>query len=157
MTDQDMIRGIEEIPVTRLIRQRPPFVMVDCLRSCDTAGVVTQLTVRPDNMFLDGDGITLSAPGIIENMAQSCAARMGLVSRDGGQDASGDILQGVIGEIRDAVVLRQPRCGETMLTRVSVLEEVFNLSLAEVEVTVEGQTIATARMKIALVGQSDEG
>lgn len=152
MTPQNTSRNMVEIPVTRLIRQRPPFVMLDCLRSCDTAGVVTELTVRSDNLFLDVDGCSLSAPGIIENMAQSCAARMGLVGRDGGQGTCSEILQGVIGEIRDAVVLRQPRCGETMLTRVRVLEEVFNLSLAEVEASVDGQIIAKARMKIALVG-----
>ena len=50
--------------ITTLIPQRPPFVMVDCVLSCEDADAVTQLTVRQDNILLDGE--FLSASGIIE-------------------------------------------------------------------------------------------
>lgn len=132
--------------VIDLIRQRPPFVMIDRISSCDEKGVTTVFTIRHDNIFLDGS--FFSVPGVIENMAQSCAARMGIVNR-GDNDV---IKEGVIGEIRDFVIIRQPLMNEQLVTRVQVIQEVFNLSLAQVEVCINEEVIATAEMKIALIG-----
>lgn len=135
---------LHDIPITSLIPQRPPFVMVDRVLSCDIVTAVTELTVRPDNIFLD-DGL-LSAAGIIENMAQSCAARMGCVNRMNGEA----IKIGFIGDIRDCQILRQPRCEEVMTTHVDIIEDVFNLTLANVTIRIADEVIASARIKIAL-------
>lgn len=134
----------QSIPITDLIPQRPPFVMVDKVLSCDHTIAVTAFTVREDNIFLDD--MKLSPAGIIENMAQSCAARMGCISRLG----SKPIKIGFIGDIRDCHILRQPDCHEVLTTHVEVIEEVFNLTLASVETKIADETIASARMKIAL-------
>lgn len=134
----------QSIPITDLIPQRPPFVMVDKVLSCDNTDAITEFVVREDNIFLDD--MKLSPAGIIENMAQSCAARMGCISRL----SSGPIKIGFIGDIRDCTILRQPDCHETLTTHVEVIEEVFNLTLANVETKVADEVIASARMKIAL-------
>ena len=134
----------QSIPITDLIPQRPPFVMVDKVLSCDNTDAITEFVVREDNIFLDD--MKLSPAGIIENMAQSCAARMGCISRL----SSGPIKIGFIGDIRDCTILRQPDCHETLTTHVEVIEEVFNLTLANVETKVADKVIASARMKIAL-------
>lgn len=135
---------LHDIPITSLIPQRPPFVMVDRVLSCDIVTAVTELTVRPNNIFLD-DGL-LSAAGIIENMAQSCAARMGCVNRMNGEA----IKIGFIGDIRDCQILRQPRREEVMTTHVDIIEDVFNLTLANVTIRIADEVIASARIKIAL-------
>ena len=135
---------LHDIPITSLIPQRPPFVMVDRVLSCDIVTAVTELTVRPDNIFLD-DGL-LSAAGIIENMAQSCAARMGCVNRMNGEA----IKIGFIGDIRDCQILRLPRREEVMTTHVDIIEDVFNLTLANVTIRIADEVIASARIKIAL-------
>ena len=135
----------DNIDILSLIPQRPPFLMVDKLVNC----TCTQLTVRPDNLFVE-DG-HLTALGIFENMAQTCAARIGYVNMQrlaAAPDAEPAI--GVIGDIRNGVINRLPRCHETLSTRIIILEEVFNLTLAELITTVAGETIATARFKIAL-------
>lgn len=134
----------QSILITDLIPQRPPFVMVDKVLSCDNTDAITEFVVREDNIFLDD--MKLSPAGIIENMAQSCAARMGCISRL----SSGPIKIGFIGDIRDCTILRQPDCHETLTTHVEVIEEVFNLTLANVETKVADEVIASARMKIAL-------
>ena len=64
-----------DTPIVRLIPQRHPMIMVDKMLNCDDIDAVAVFTIRQDNILLDDDG--LSAPGIVENMAQSCAARMG--------------------------------------------------------------------------------
>jgi predicted hotdog family 3-hydroxylacyl-ACP dehydratase len=135
---------LHEIPITSLIPQRPPFVMVDRVLSCDLSEAVTEFTVREDNIFLD-DGL-LSPAGIIESMAQSCAARMGCVNRMHGEA----VKIGFIGDIRNCQIIRQPRCQEVLTTHVNIIEDVFNLTLANVTVNAGDEVIATARIKIAL-------
>ena len=69
---------LEQLEMTSLIPQRPPFMMVDKILSCDDTDAVTEFLVRQDNILLDDN--KLSSAGIVENMAQSCAARMGCVN-----------------------------------------------------------------------------
>lgn len=133
-----------DISVTKLIPQRPPFVMVDRVLSCDKKNAVTEFLVREDNIFLDD--MKLSTAGVIENMAQSCAARMGYVNMMKGES----IKIGYIGDIHDCIVMRLPKCHEIIHTHVQIVEEVFHLTLAYVHMEIEGETVASARMKIAL-------
>lgn len=140
----------QDVPITQLIPQRPPFVMVDRIVSCDATDAVAEFTVREDNIFLDD--MLLSAAGIIENMAQSCAARMGCLNILRHED----VQIGFIGDIRDCRILRQPLLGDTVHTTVHILEEVFNLTLAEVSSRIGDEVIASARVKIALVGQASK-
>ena len=135
---------LRDIPITSLIPQRPPFVMVDRVLSCDMTDAVTEFLIREDNIFLDDQ--KLSPAGMIENMAQSCAARMGCINRLKNES----VKLGFIGDIRDCQIIRQPRQNEVVTTLVHVIEDVFSLTLAEVTVSVAEEVIATARIKIAL-------
>lgn len=142
---------LKEIPITRLIPQRPPFVMVDHVVSCDIVDAYTEFEVRADNIFLD-EG-SLSAAGLIEHLAQSCAARMGCINRMNGES----IKIGFIGDIRNCTIHRLPRVGELLTTHVHILEDVFHLTLAEVTARVGDEVIASSRMKIALTDmEADE-
>lgn len=137
--------NLQDIAITTLIPQRPPFVMVDRVLNCDLSDAVIEFEVREDNIFLD-DGM-LAPAGIIENMAQACAARMGCINR-----MRGEVVKiGFIGDIRNCDIMRQPRCGETLTTYVHIVEDVFNMTLAEVCSKVNDEIIASARVKIALV------
>jgi len=136
---------LSNMPITDLIPQRPPFVMVDCLKSCCMTDAVTELTVRSDNIFCE-DG-KLSQPGMLENMAQSCAARMGWLCliRDE------DVKIGMIGEIKDCSFFRQPKVGEIVTTHVHIAEDIFNLTLASAVMRIGEEVVAQTTMKIALV------
>ena len=50
-------RNLETIDVLTLLPQRPPFVMIDRLTHFDEVVTTTQLTVRPDNLFMEDGGI----------------------------------------------------------------------------------------------------
>ena len=136
---------IRDIPIRKLIPQRPPFLLVDRVLSCNQADAVTEFLVSEGHLLLDDDQ-TLSVAGIIENMAQSCAARMGCVDWMRHEP----IKIGFIGDVRDAQILRHPHCQELLRTRVHIIEDVFNLMLAQVTVTAGDETVATALMKIAM-------
>lgn len=128
------------------------MLMVDRVVASDSKGCTTELTVRADCLFVD-DG-ALSAAGVVENMAQSCAVRIGIVNMmlhpTGGGVLPGKRTIGVIGDISDLVVEREPRVGEVLTTEVLIVGEVLALSLAELTARVGDETVATARMKIAL-------
>ncbi|MBQ8988998.1 MAG: pseudouridylate synthase [Prevotella sp.] len=135
---------MEEIEITSLIPQRPPFVMVDKVKSCDETDAVTEFLIREDNIFLD-DG-RLSPAGMIENMAQACAARMGCVNLLKNES----VKIGYIGDIRNLTIIRQARLGEVVSTHVHIILDVLDMTLASVTTKVGEETIAEARIKIAL-------
>lgn len=148
-----MTSGNNSIPdcasldVLELLPQRPPIVMIDRLASCEPACSRSELTVRADNIFCDSDG-QFTACGMMENIAQTCAAHIGYCQLITGQP----IRLGFIGAIRHARVLRQPRVGELLSTQIDVLEDVFGMMLVGASIKADGQTVCECEMKIALSG-----
>ena len=134
----------EEIDILTLIPQRPPFVMVDRLLHFDTQTTITEFEVRADNNFVD-DG-KLSSEGLVENIAQTCAARMGYISLM----SHTPVKVGVIGAISNMTINFLPQCGARLTTRIDLLEEVFQMTLVSASVVVGEEVVASANMKIAL-------
>jgi predicted hotdog family 3-hydroxylacyl-ACP dehydratase len=136
------LRGID---IHTLLPQQEPFVMVDRLIQIDEKSFATETQVKVENIFVD-DGC-LSASGLIENIAQTCAARIGFVNKYILQKG---IQIGFIGAVRNLEILSLPQVGQTITTKVEVVEEVFGMTLAKATVTCEGETLVTTEMKIAL-------
>ena len=133
-----------EIDVLELLPQRPPFVMVDHLTDYSETQSTCCLTVRPDNVFFKNGCLT--APGLIEHIAQTCAARLGYyncyVQKTG-------VRLGFIGEVKDLNILRLPHEGEMIETTIIVVQEIFDVTLVSAEVRVGAEVIATTLLKIA--------
>jgi predicted hotdog family 3-hydroxylacyl-ACP dehydratase len=142
---------LDQFEMTSLIPQRPPFMMVDKILSCDDTDAVTEFFVRQDNILLDDN--KLSSAGIVENMAQSCAARMGCVNLLHNRP----IKLGFIGEIKNLKINRQPMLNDHLITEVHILMDVFDMTLASVYTKVNGEVIAEARMKLASTDIEAEG
>ena len=138
------MRKIEDITLNELLPQRPPFLMIDRLVSCDDTFVMTELTIREDNIFVEDNRLTAS--GLIENIAQTCAARIGYLNLNAG----GTVKIGVIGSITNLDISRTPKTGEKLETLAEVVSEVFQLTLIEAVIKCNGEVIARANMKIAL-------
>ena len=133
-----------EIDVLELLPQRPPFVMVDHLTDYSDTQSACCLTVRADNVFFENGCLT--APGLIEHIAQTCAARLGYyncyVQKTG-------VRLGFIGEVKDLNILRLPHEGEMIETTIIVVQEIFDVTLVSAEVRVGAEVIATTLLKIA--------
>ena len=138
------MRAIQDIPLKELIPQRPPFVMIDRLVSSDAVFSVTELEVRPDNLFVDNGRMT--AAGLVENIAQTCAARIGYIKLNSGET----VKIGVIGSISNLNIARTPNVGEHLVTTIKLLEEVFQVTLVEAMVKSDDEVLAQCNMKIAL-------
>lgn len=138
-------QNLSEIDVLTLLPQRPPFVMIDRLAHFDPVRTVTEFTVSADCLFFS-DG-RLDPCAMVENIAQTCAARMGFLNQ---YVYCEKVKLGFIGGIKNLSVFRAPRLGEKITTTITVVEEVMKLTLVEATVMSGEETIATAEMKIAL-------
>lgn len=138
------MRAIKDIPLNELIPQRPPFVMIDRLLLSDAVYSVTELEVRNDNIFVEDERLTAS--GLIENIAQTCAARIGYINLNNGDT----VKIGVIGSISNLNVTRTPKVGEKLTTTIQLLEEVFNVTMVLASIKIGEEEIVSANMKIAL-------
>ena len=142
---------IKEFDILELLPQRPPFVMVDKLTHYDKTGTRSFFMVREGNLFCFGG--RMEEAGLIENMAQTCAARMGYRARTELQ-SDGMVRVGFIGAIRGITIVRVPLVGEVLTTTVEVKEEIFSTSLVEMKVEVGDEVIASGSMKIFLTDQT---
>jgi len=119
--------------------------MVDKLLFCTRQITKTALTVREENIFVE-NGV-LAEAGLIENIAQTCAARVGDIDNKRGNNS---VKIGFIGVIRNMEIIRLPKVGETLVTQVDLIDEVFQISLVNATVCVEDEIIATCEMKISI-------
>ena len=136
---------LEKIDVLTLLPQRPPFVMIDCLTHFDEVLTVSRFEVRQDNIFME-DGV-LNSCALAENIAQTCAARLGYINTYINKDR---VRLGFIGAIKRLQVLRPARLGEVLTTTVEVMQEVMAVTMVSATVKVGQETIVTAEMKIAM-------
>lgn len=135
---------LRSIDIHTLLPQQEPFVMVGTLTYFERSRIKTELRIPEDNIFVN-DGY-FSAAGIIENMAQTCAARLGYINK---YILLKDIQLGFIGALRDMEVVSLPKVGETIVTEVVIREEVFGMLLADATVMCGNRLIAKTEMKIA--------
>ena len=136
------------IPIETLIPQRPPMVMIDALLHCNRQFTQTSYTVTPDGLFVSNG--QLSATGLVENMAQTTAARMGYLALYG-PHSTGVVRVGVIGSIKNLVVAELPNTGSVLTTSVDLVEELGDLILVKATVACHNQVAAACEMIVSLL------
>ena len=136
------------VDVHDILPQQEPFVMIDSLVRFEMESSTTETMVREDNIFVE-DGV-FSAYGMMENIAQTCAARIGYYNK---YILHRDVQVGFIGAVRDYEVHRLPPVGSVITTTVDVQEEIFGMTLARAEILCGGETIATAQIKLSVANR----
>lgn len=128
--------------ILELIPQRPPIVMVDSFFGIEENCSYSGLTVTSDNIFCEAG--KLQEPGIIEHIAQSAAARIGFIyTRQGAQ-----VPLGFIGSVDKLRIYNLPEMGMKLFTEITVVQEVFDITLVSAQVKAGEELIAECRMKI---------
>ena len=130
--------------VLNYIPQRQPIVMIDTLLNVDGAVTETSLTVLKDTLFVK-EGI-FQEPGLIENIAQTVAAGVGYTCALNKET----VPVGFIGAIKNLTIHSLPAVGDTITTRVEILEEIFDMTLIKGESFVDSKPVASCEMKIVL-------
>ena len=139
---------MDAIDCRELLPQGAPYVMVDVLTRHDEGVTVTELTVAPDNYFVvDG---RMCGAGLVENMSQSCAARIGYINKYIRKSIP---RPGVVAAIKTLEVHGEPMVGETVVTRVRVVYELEDMLMAAVETVAknDGRLLLTAEGVVVTV------
>ena len=131
---------IENIEI--LIPQRPPFVMIDKLLEVTETATTTGFTILNDNIFVQ-DGI-FKEPGLVENIAQTAAARAGYVSKTENKP----VLVGYIGAVNNLQIFLLPKTGDELITEIAIENQIFDVTLISGKITCNKQLIAQCNMKI---------
>ncbi len=139
---------LEQIDIHELLPQREPFVMVDKLVYFDEKNTTTSFLVREDNLFVENG--RLNACALAENIAQTCAARLGYVNK---YILKRGIQIGFIGAVKDMKVIDTPVVGDVLTTTIHVLEQIMGLTLVTAVIRIGDRVVTTAEMKIALADE----
>lgn len=140
--------SFEEINILELLPQREPFIAVGSLLHFDMETTITLTKITDESLFVSNG--ELSSSGVIENIAQTCATRIGYINK---YILKKGIQIGFIGAIRKLEIYRLPKVGETIKTTINVVEEVFGMTLVSATVFVGEELIADTEMKIAVKEQ----
>ncbi|HLA54244.1 MAG TPA: hypothetical protein VK618_13105 [Flavitalea sp.] len=128
--------------IQTLIPQRPPFVMIDELLYFDEIRTGTSFIVREDNIFTVGGELT--EPALVENIAQTAAARAGHYAKSN----NAPVMVGYIGAIKDLEILFLPRIGDVLETEIEIVNQIFDVTLIRGVVRLSGREVAKCEMKI---------
>ena len=128
--------------IQSLIPQRPPFVMIDKLVSFSETETSTAFTIKADNIFVE-NGI-FKEPGLVENIAQTAAARAGYVSKTENKP----VLVGYIGAVNNLKIFSLPKTGDELITEIIIENQIFDVTLITGKITCNERVIAECKMKI---------
>ncbi|MBC7423978.1 MAG: 3-hydroxyacyl-ACP dehydratase [Ferruginibacter sp.] len=124
------------------IPQRAPFVMVDELVYSDETTTVSKFLVNAQNIFIEDD--YLQVPALVENIAQTAAARAGYISHTNKKP----VLLGYIGAIKNLEIFFLPKIGAGLVTEITIVHHIFNVTLISGKIVCNNKVIACCEMKI---------
>lgn len=141
-----MSQLVDKINILKFIPQRPPMVMVDALLSSDetTLTAHTSFFIEATNIFCVEN--FFKEPGLIENIAQSCALRAGYTFHSKNEK----VPLGFIGAIKNLNIHFFPEANSEIQTEIKVVNEIFDVTLVTGKVFSQGKLAAECEMKIFL-------
>ena len=128
--------------IQQLIPQRPPFIMIDKLLSFSETGISTGFSIKPDNIFVESG--EFKEPGLVENIAQTAAARAGYISKTENKP----VLVGYIGAVNNLEIYFLPRAGDELITEITIENQIFDVTLISGKIICNGKPVARCNMKI---------
>ena len=127
-----------------LIPQRKPMVMVDRLLYYSEKKIVSGFKVTQTSILATEK--YFSAPGLIENMAQTIALHTGYKFFLMKKPAP----TGYIGAIKKAEIFELPSISQELVTTVEILHDIMGVTMVEAKVECNGRVLATSEMKTVL-------
>ncbi len=128
--------------ILSLIPQRPPFVMIDEILYCDESHAQCSFLITPSNIFVENN--KFNEAGLLENMAQTAAAREGYFSVNENKKAS----VGYIASVKNFQVFSLPKVNDCLMTEIKLISVFFDFILIEGKVMCNEKIIAECEMKI---------
>lgn len=133
--------------ILSFIPQRLPFVMVDKILSSGETVTRSAFIIKEDNIFVE-NGV-LKEPGLVENIAQTAAARAGYIS----QKENKPVRLGYIGAIRNLLITGFPKISDEIITEITIEKQIFDVSVISGKITCNESILAQCEMKIFIINQ----
>ncbi|MFI5155220.1 MAG: 3-hydroxyacyl-ACP dehydratase [Chitinophagales bacterium] len=134
--------------ILKYIPQRGAMVMVDELIFADESVCKTRFTVSPGNIFVEDEDF--SAAGLIENMAQTAAARMGYICFK----EQRPVPIGFIAAVQNFQAFALPKINEQIETEISIKNQIFDFTIVSGTVHSNGKKLAQCDLKIYISKQT---
>jgi len=128
--------------ISSLLPQKPPFVMIDQLLHSDEIITRSSFRITEDNVFTINGQFTEA--GLMENMAQTAAARAGYMA---GLENK-PVKVGYIGSVKNLEIFGLPQTNDNILTEIKIEDQVFNVSIISGRVWCNDKLIAQCEIKI---------
>ena len=128
--------------IKSLIPQREPIIMIDKIVSHSDERTSTSLTIKETNIFVEKN--IFQSSGLIEHIAQSSAARMGIQTTEEGKNP----LLGYIASVKNMMISRLPKVGETILTEIIVTNHLNNIIVVQGESKVDNIVVSNCELKV---------
>ena len=116
--------------------------MIDALLFSDDTITRCGFRVRADNVFTI-NGVFVEA-GLLENMAQTAAARAGYISRLENKP----VEIGYIGAVKNLEIFGLPNTNDELISETQIKETVFNMSMITGKVWCKDKLMAQCELKI---------
>ena len=128
--------------IINYIPQRDPICLVHSIYECTEELSKTGFKIEEGHLFVSDGAITEA--GLVEHMAQSCAAGAGYMSSL--KNAPPKV--GFIANIKDLVIHSLPKVGSEIITTVKLKAFVMNVTLVIINSECNGQPVSECEMKI---------
>jgi predicted hotdog family 3-hydroxylacyl-ACP dehydratase len=128
--------------IQSLIPQRPPFVMIDHLLAFTETTARGGFRIKADNIFLENG--EFKEPGLLENIAQTAAARAGYISKKENKPVS----TGYIGSVKNLEIYSFPKTGDELITEITIENQIFDVTIISGMVSCNEKVLAQCKMKI---------
>ena len=125
------------------IPQRAPFIMIDNLLEVSADTFKSDFQILPDNIFLE-KGV-LREFALIENIAQSCSAGLGIIKTSSGKKNA----DGFIGGISRLQLYNLPKVNDTIITIIRLMAQLENMFLLKGENYLNGNKLLECELKLA--------
>lgn len=136
---------LRSIDVHTILPQQEPFVMIDKLIAFSANSSITETLVSENNILVD-DG-HFSASGMMENIAQTCAVRVGFYNK---YVLHNEVQIGFIGAIRNYEVYELPAVGSVIQTKVDIMQDIFGMMLVNATIVSGEKVYVTAEVKLSV-------
>ena len=133
--------------IESFIPQRPPFVMIGDILYSDEKITRSSFLVKDDNIFVENG--YLKEPALVENIAQTAAARAGYISKAENKPVS----LGYIGAIKNLSITGLPKINDEIITEITIENQIFDVSVISGKISCNGQVLAQCEMKIFITNQ----
>jgi predicted hotdog family 3-hydroxylacyl-ACP dehydratase len=116
--------------------------MVDQLLSFTETTAHGGFTIKADNIFLENG--EFKEPGLLENIAQTAAARAGYISKKENKP----VPIGYIGSVKNLEIYSFPKAGDELITEITIENQIFDVTIISGKVSCNEKLLAQCQIKI---------